>query len=95
MLWSDGSINSKLLDIVRLFIRFVIYCVRLQCPLVLLILVEVMIPLRTWIMAIKAWLLKKAKAVIVVVVFAVGLIIHLLIDLNRLGLLLHRVLYGI
>lgn len=85
LLWNNGSVNSKLLDIVRLCIRVVIYCVWLQCPLVLLILVEV-IPLRSWIMAL---LLQK------MIVVPEGLIIHLLVDLNRLGLLLHRVLDGI
>lgn len=85
LLWNDGSVNSKLLDIVRLLIRVVIYCVWLQCPLVLLILVEV-IPCRSWIMAM---LLQK------MIVVPERLIIHLLVNLNRLGLLLHRVLYGI
>ena len=85
LLWNNGSVNPKLLDIVWLVIRVVIYCVWLQCPLVLLILVEV-IPLRSWIMAM---LLQK------MVVVPEGLIIHLLVNLDRLGLLLHRVLNGI
>lgn len=82
MLWKNGSVNSKLLDIVRLCIRVVIYCDRLQCPLVLLIMVEV-IPLRSCIVAL---LLQK------MIVVPEGLIRHLLVNLNSLGLLLHRVL---
>ena len=82
MLWKNGSVNSKLLDIVRLCIRVVIYCDRLQCPLVLLIMVEV-IPLRSCIVAL---LLQK------MIVVPEGLIRHLLVNLNGLCLLLHRVL---
>ena len=85
LLWNNGSVNSKLLDIVRLLIRVVIYGVWLQCPLVLLIMVEVS-PLRSWIMAM--WLEK-------LIVVPEGLIIHLLVNLNSLVLLLHRMLNGI